>query len=187
MSKTAETIHSEHLSSLGLRLAPIRALRDEQRLELLELRNLPDIRGNMYDCSVISAPNHLNWCAKVAESETDHIHILMQADTIVGQLGFRDISWANSRCDWAFYLSDSLRGRGIGKALEVVALKHVFEDLRLNKLNCEVIDFNQAVVAMHKSFGFEVEGVRKEHVRRESTFHDAILLGMTAKAYFENR
>ena len=39
--------------------------------------------------------------------------------------------------------------------LEFFVIDYVFNELKLSKLNCEVIEHNDAVVRLHEKFGFK--------------------------------
>ena len=62
-------------------------------------------------------------------------------------------------------------------------LNYFFSNLKMNKLNCEVLEFNNKVISLHKKFGFEIEGKRKEHIIRKKIFHDIVLLGLSKKKW----
>lgn len=67
----------------------------------------------------------------------------------------------------------------MGSVLEFNLIDFVFEDLRLEKLNCEVLETNEAVVKMHKKFGFLEEGFRRANVIKENKRIGVHLLGLT--------
>ena len=85
----------------------------------------------------------------------------------------------NQRCYWAFYVADpSARGKGVGSFVEYWILQHVFDELGLNKLCCEVLASNEAVTNMHKSFGFQQEGLYREHIIKGGQALDVVALAM---------
>ena len=53
----------------------------------------------------------------------------------------------------------------------------------MNKINCEVLDFNKNIIKLHKRFGFEIEGVRKEHILRGGKYLNSILMGLNKKTW----
>ena len=57
-------------------------------------------------------------------------------------------------------------------------LAHVFETLRLNKLWCEVLAENTAVIGLHERFGFTREALLREHVMKSGARHDVVGLGL---------
>jgi len=70
-----------------------------------------------------------------------------------------------------------MKGNISGK-VEYTMLKMVFEDLQMNKLSCEVLVENKAVINMHEKFGFRREAYFREHVIKNNVSHDVITLAM---------
>ena len=158
---------------------PLADLTRDQLLQVLSIRNQDPVRMNMYNTHVIGEGEHLAWVERTINDPGTVFYAVMQRDQIVGAVSLSSWSSVNRRADWAFYLDTTIQGKGIGAALEYRFLTHVFHDLDVEKLNCEVLDFNDKVVALHKKFGFSEEGVRREHVLRGKDAHDVVLLGMT--------
>ena len=157
-------------------------LRDVQsgdKDKLHEWRNLPDVRRYMYTDHVIPQAEHDAWFARMLTDDRCKYWIIVCDGEDVGVVNLVNIDCAHSRCYWAFYLvSPNIRGKGVGSWVEFATLRHVFEDLKLEKLCCEVLGFNQAVVEMHKSFGFVQEGVLREHIHKDDGAHDVVCLSM---------
>ena len=67
------------------------------------------------------------------------------------------------------------RRRGLGRALleQAVAWAH---DAGVLKLELHVFPWNEPALKLYEAFGFEREGLRREHYRRESEYVDAILM-----------
>jgi RimJ/RimL family protein N-acetyltransferase len=74
----------------------------------------------------------------------------------------------------------STRGQGIGAFVEYWVIEHVFAELRLNKLWCEVLIGNEAVWRLHEGFGFQREALFRQHVRKDGAPADVVGLGMLA-------
>jgi ribosomal protein S18 acetylase RimI-like enzyme len=55
------------------------------------------------------------------------------------------------------------RGRGVGTALVAAAIER-----GLHKLSLRVFPHNDAAIALYRKPGFEVEGLRRRHIRRAS-------------------
>ena len=50
--------------------------------------------------------------------------------------------------------------------METLALDYAFNELKINRLECEVLEFNSKVISFHKKFGFQEEGRKKQGVRK---------------------
>jgi UDP-4-amino-4,6-dideoxy-N-acetyl-beta-L-altrosamine N-acetyltransferase len=173
------------------------ALRDVESKDkdmLLAWRNLPEVARYMYTDHLILPEEHEKWFRQKMQDPTTRYWIIMCDGQDVGLANLYGIDRRNSRCYWAFYVaSPDVRGKGIGSFVEYSVLHYVFDELGLNKLCCEVLSFNQAVVNMHQSFGFKQEGLFREHVIKGGASHDIVCLAMlrseweSLKAETENR
>jgi UDP-4-amino-4,6-dideoxy-N-acetyl-beta-L-altrosamine N-acetyltransferase len=163
----------------AISLIPILELSPAEQLRILAIRNQPEVRRNMYTSHEISEAEHQAWLQKLARDDSTRFFAVSYNQEIVGGVSLNAISAANARADWAYYLDASLQGKGLGSALEYVFLNRVFGEFGLLKLNCEVLSFNEKVISLHQKFGFQIEGVRRQQLRRGTEAFDVHLLGIT--------
>jgi len=161
---------------MNISLTPL----SEDDLELVRnWRNSPEVSDYMYSDARISAEQQLNWFNGVKQSTTAKYWIIVYDGKKIGLVSVTDINTTLKSCFWAFYLGDtSVRGAGIGGKVEYTILKYVFEELKLNKLRCEVIVFNDNVIKMHEKFGFRREAYYREHCFKNGKFQDVVGLAM---------
>jgi hypothetical protein len=93
---------------------------------------------------------------------------------------------ANRKADWAYYLTERARG-GLGAAVEYAMIEFAFDKLGLRKLNCEVMDDNEAVVKLHRKFLFEDEGLRRSQIEKDGSRVGVRLLGLTLEDWTQGR
>jgi hypothetical protein len=142
-------------------------------------RNHPEVRKYMYTDHEIGPDEHNAWFARILRDSTCKYWIIVCDGEDVGLLYLHDIDTRNSRCYWGFYTaSPSARGKGVGSFAEFSVLRFVFDDLRLQKLCGEVLASNQAVLNMHKKFGFVQEGLLRKHVLKEGIFADVVSISI---------
>ncbi len=83
---------------------------------------------------------------------------------VIGTLGLH-----HTKAEGVVLLGMSLiaaeRGKGHGRAMLQVAIDHA-RAARMHKIELEVWPDNERAIALYESFGFEVEGVRRDHYRR---------------------
>ena len=163
----------------AMELRPLHNLDREGQLSILAIRNQPAVRLNMYTSHLISEDEHARWVDRLAADTSVQFFAVMFRDEIIGGASLYAISAQNQRADWAYYLDETAQGKGFGAALEFRFLDYVFQHTDTLKLNCEVLGFNEAVISLHKKFGFVEEGVRREHIRRAEAVHNAHFLGIT--------
>ncbi|WP_099825716.1 UDP-4-amino-4,6-dideoxy-N-acetyl-beta-L-altrosamine N-acetyltransferase [Oceaniglobus indicus] len=170
-----------------LDLCPLADAPEDQAHALRDIRNEDGVRANMYSHAPIGADEHARWLDGVRGDASRRLFLVRRDTTLIGALAYSAIDPVHRRADWAFYLTAAVRGQGLGRALELRALDHAFGPLALNKLNCEVIAWNTPVIALHRTFGFAAEGIRRAHVLRDGVFHDVHLLGITAEEWHTTR
>lgn len=133
----------------------------------------------MYTEHFISEDEHERWFAGVHSDPTRMYWIILLGIHPVGLVYLHDLDRANRRTQWGFYIgSTSARGKGVGTLVEYAVLDFVFEELKFNKLCGEVLSHNKAVLKLHESFGFRLEGRLRQHVVKDGIFHDVIMIAM---------
>lgn len=147
-------------------------------------RMLPEITRYMYTSPEITAAEQAAWFERIDASSTDLVWIIELVDggVPVGLLSLSDIDLVHRRACWAYYIAESeARGKGLARTLELNIYRYVFETLGLNRLWCEVLSFNDKVVAMHEKFGSKVEGILRQHIFKDGQSHDVVRMAVLAE------
>ena len=133
----------------------------------------------MYTDHIIGVNEHLGWINKLKTDKTQMVFAVLDDDgSPLGLVSLNAIDRLHSKADWAFYLTSTARG-GLGSALEYSFINFVFDVCGLHKLNCEVIEGNDAVVKLHKKFHFQSEGLRRSNILKYGNRIGVHLLGLT--------
>lgn len=153
---------------------------------ILSWRNQDSVRVNMYNHEIIKLDAHLTWFKSIFENEKVKYFIYEQNGKPLGVLSFVDIDHKNKKASWAFYSGDTSI-RGVGSEMEQLALKYAFTELDLNKLCCEVLEFNTAVISFHQKFGFKQEGIKRQEYFRDGKYFDIYQLALLKKDYLKTQ
>jgi UDP-4-amino-4,6-dideoxy-N-acetyl-beta-L-altrosamine N-acetyltransferase len=157
----------------------LRPVKSEDAEMLRAWRNLPQISRTMYTDHYITAEEHSAWFRNAMADSTRRYWIIRCDEKDVGLVNLYAMDSINRRCHWAFYVAESsAKGKGVGSAVELEILRYVFEDMKFNKLCCEVLATNRGVVRMHQSFGFHEEGLFRCHVRKGDDFVDVVCMAI---------
>jgi len=138
-----------------------------QSLKLLKMRNEKDIRANMFTNHIISLEEHKKWLLNTKKDNTKKSFIVFRKKNIIGYLNISNLKKNLYPAYWAFYISKKYRKVGVGLALEFLALNLFFQDMKLKKICCEVINNNKEVINLHKKFGFKETYENKSFFIRE--------------------
>ena len=159
---------------------------DRQKEAVRKIRNQETVRRSMYTEHKIPPKEHLIWIDNLSRDNKQAVFVILIEDKAFGIVSLNAIDKLHSKTDWAFYIDQNMRG-GLGSALEFNFLNFIFDDLHFDKLNCEVIETNSAVVALHKNFGFTEEGLRRENIIKNHQRIGVFFLGLTKSEWIDNR
>jgi len=167
-------------------LREINQCTSEQKVAVRDIRNQDSVRRSMYTDHEIGLDEHLKWVDRLKDDKKQIVFVVLVEEFVSGVVSVNAIDRSHKKSDWAFYLSEKVRG-GLGAALEFSLLDFVFNTLLLEKLNCEVIETNEAVVKMHKKFCFVEEGFRRENIEKEGGRVGVFFLGITKSDWLEGK
>lgn len=153
-------------------------LDDQECLKILNMRNSSDIRRNMYTSHEISLTEHKHWIANLRKNPKQLHFGVYYNDELVGSCSVNNIDRINQTADWGFYLEKKSQGKGIGALMKFTLLDFVFLNLKLEKLNSQVLVSNLSVVKMHEKFGFIKEGELRSQILKEGSRVNVLQLGI---------
>ncbi len=106
------------------------------------------------------------------------IHV-KDADEPIGVISLMNISDANESAELSVIVGDpDDRHRGYGTEAIELLLRYGFEELGLNRVGLSAFDFNEEAISAYEKLGFVIEGRYRQAIKRNSGFHDAILMSI---------
>lgn len=170
-----------------MQFVPILDLPADQQARVRHLRNLPEVRKFMYTDHEISEAEHAKWIESLSGNMRQQVFVILMDGSPAGVVSLSAINREHGTADWAFYLDTTLQGKGLGSQVEFWMLDYAFGAAGLEKLNCEVLEINPAVIKMHQKFGFSIEGIRRENILRNGKRIGVVLLGITKSEWQARR
>lgn len=162
----------------AIHLIPIIDVDVETQLKVLAIRNQISVRSMMYTDHEIGVNEHLAWIASLKKDPSKLVFCIMLDNVPQGVVSLNAINQLHKTADWAFYLSET-SPPGIAPAIEYALIDFAFNRYGLEKLNCEVLDINGAVVKLHNKFGFANEGFKRENIVKGGVRIGVHYLGLT--------
>ena len=105
---------------------------------------------------------------------------------IIGYTQLQRIDWISRYCYLGITIGDKKYHKQ-GFALEAMTLiiQYAFEKLNLRKIVLEVTTYNDRAIKLYENFGFEIEGILKEHVYINNEFHNLLIMSLTKEKFFK--
>jgi RimJ/RimL family protein N-acetyltransferase len=106
------------------------------------------------------------------------IHVKDEEDP-VGVISLMNISDANESAELSVIVGHpDDRRRGYGTEAIELLLRYAFEQLGLHRVGLSAFEFNGEAIAAYEKLGFAIEGRYRQAIKRNSRFHDAILMSI---------
>lgn len=135
-------------------LGRLRPIEDHELEMMLEWRNAPAVRNNMYTTDIIPLEDHLEWWEKTKRDDSLQYYFYEYEGVPYGVVCFKDIDKLKCQATWGFYTSSNAE-RGMGTKMLALALDLAFDDLSMQNVCGEVIEYNLSSIKIHEKLGFE--------------------------------
>jgi RimJ/RimL family protein N-acetyltransferase len=98
---------------------------------------------------------------------------------LIGNCGLHQVDWKNRTGVFGIVIGDKdYWSRGYGTDAVRTLLRFAFEQLGLNRVELEVYDYNPRAVHAYEKAGFRRDGIRRQALYRDGTFHDIYLMSI---------
>jgi UDP-4-amino-4,6-dideoxy-N-acetyl-beta-L-altrosamine N-acetyltransferase len=128
----------------------------DEKLQVLDMRNHSDVKAWMYNQGDIGLVEHLNFIKTLESDKEKQYFFLKQNSQIIGSVNFTKIDFEKKQAEFGFYANPFVTVLGIGRILEEVSIYYSFNYLGLSKLLLEVFEDNSKVINLHKKYGFKI-------------------------------
>lgn len=119
-------------------------------------------------------------------STTIRCSIVNESDDIVGLISLASINQLNQSADLHIMIGEaSNQSKGIGTFAVKEILNHAFNNLNLNRVQLQVLEYNKKAIGLYEKLGFKVEGRRRQTVYKDGRFVDMIMYSILRKEYFD--
>jgi RimJ/RimL family protein N-acetyltransferase len=97
----------------------------------------------------------------------------------IGVVSLMNISEANDSAELSVIVGHPEdRHHGYGAEAIDTILRYGFEEVGLHRVGLSVFEFNEGAISTYEKLGFREEGRLRQALKRDGTFHDAILMSV---------
>ena len=160
------------------------ALRAIQRGDLsfvIAVRN--ECRAMLHDDTEFTLPQAEEWF----DATHPRFYIASLDGAPIGY--FRTSQWdeTNRRAYIGFDLHRDYRGKGLAQDAYAVFLRHMFDEIGMNKVTVEVLEHNHRAQRLYERIGFVFEGRKRQEVWRDGRYLDSMILSILKSEYLSRR
>ncbi|MFH1067239.1 MAG: UDP-4-amino-4,6-dideoxy-N-acetyl-beta-L-altrosamine N-acetyltransferase [bacterium] len=157
----------------------LRPMREDDLEMIRAWRNTKRIRDVSFTDHIISKKEHAAWFEK--NKSVASFNIFMRGQEPLGFVQVTHFTAQHDRAFWGFYLGKKNLPRGTGLIMGYLAMRLVFDELKVHKLCSEIFSSNTTSIRLHQKLGFQQEGVLREHAIKKNRHQDVILMALLEK------
>jgi len=163
----------------------VRAIEEEDLPKMVEWRNSLDAQKTFYEYEPLSIVKQREWFKEYLQGKHGKLWIIEVDNKAIGTIGFHEIDFRNSHAKFGrFYIEPDSRKQGYGREALKLIIEYGFNHLNLNRIWLDTINGNAQAIFLYKKFGFVIEGVLINHIYKDGTYCNLLIMGM-CKADFK--
>ncbi|MEC6747306.1 GNAT family N-acetyltransferase [Marinilactibacillus sp. XAAS-LB27] len=112
------------------------------------------------------------------KSDTIRQFIIYDGDQKIGYTSLFNINPRHRSATFAIMLDPSHHGKGYATRSTELVVKYGFNQLNLNKISLDVVDYNEKAIHIYKKVGFEIEGERKQQYFIKGAYTNGYVMGL---------
>lgn len=151
-------------------------------------RELQDFFGSPF--RYINLETDEEWFERYMKNRTKEVRLAIVTKDENELIGMVSIANIDAVCRKAEYGGIMIgvpfnRGKGIGKLVTMMLLRHVFYDLNLNRFEGVWLITNRPSIEMGKKCGFKEEGVLRQATYKNGQYHDLLQMSILRMEFDE--
>lgn len=150
--------------------------------------NDPEVRQylNMYE--PVSTEREERWFEELQKQENDRVYAIEarigEEWVHIGNIGLHRIRWKDRCAILGIAIGEKQYwGQGYGTDAIRALLRFAFEEMNLQRVELEVLDFNTRARRCYEKVGFRYEGTRRRAVFSGGTYHDSLMMGILREEF----
>lgn len=129
-------------------------MNDNEKLQVLEMRNHPQVREWMYSNQKIPEVGHFNFIEKLKSDSSQKYFSIKKDGLVLGVLYFTNIDFQESSTEFGLYSNPFEKLAGKGTIMQEIAITYAFDCLKLDRILLEVYSDNKIAINLYMKFGF---------------------------------
>lgn len=173
------------MTDIDNRVIRLRPIQVEDLETIMRWRMKPEVTDYLYTDPELSLDIQEKWFTSLEADKTVKYWIIEFEGIRIGLIWLLNIDYINQKTEFGWFSGElSYRGEGIFKRVLVGICEYVFEEMKFNKIYCEVFASNSHVIQnIYLKCGLVVEGILHEEILKRDKWHDVLRMGMLRKGW----
>ncbi|WP_400162054.1 GNAT family N-acetyltransferase [Brevibacillus sp. TJ4] len=130
------------------------------------------------------------WLRKISivnsGERVDYMIVEKSSGMLVGEVVLNEMDTVNRSANIRIGIQGStFRGKGYGTEAMLLMLRVGFVSLNLHRIHLGVYTFNPRAIHVYEKIGFKREGVQRDVLFANGTFHDMVMMSMLENEFYE--
>lgn len=161
----------------------LRAIEESDAPVLMELINDPEIEKNVLGFSFpVSLMQQKKWIAEAVDEKTIRYAIDV-GEKCIGVAIISAIDYKNGTCRLGIKLKRDARGNGYARRSVRLMIQYCFDELNLNCLAADVLEYNIDSKKLWEKMGFSLDGVLRERIYKNGKRHNLFTFSLLCNEY----
>ncbi len=168
----------------------LRLIEEDDLEQVAEWRNKPAINKYFFNIFPISKWGQKDWFAKLLSNERKKLFIIETKEREpTGTIGLDDIDWKNQKAEFGNMLigDQENQRKGYAKDATLTLLKFAFEEMNLNRIYLNVLDFDKRAIRLYEKCGFQKEGNLRQAFFTQGRFCDIVVMSILRQEFTEKK
>lgn len=121
--------------------------------------------------------------------ENDEFYFIMEdkEGNVVGNINTHSCSKRNGTYQYGLGVKRQYWGNGYAKDAINMVLQYYFNELRYQKVNVNIYEFNEQSIKLHERLGFVHEGRIRRNYFTNNKYYDELCYGLTKEEFIGNK
>ncbi len=121
----------------------------------------------------------------IEEPKDDELFCVIEdlVGQIVGSINAHTVNQRHGTFRYGIAIHHDHRGNGYAGEAIMIFMRYFFEELRYQKCNATIYEFNHASIQLHEKLGFVPEGRLRRMNYTQGRYYDELQYGMTAEEF----
>lgn len=150
---------------------------------LLDLFKNPDVMDYWFSEPYMNKEKYTSSFENRQKDESARQFIAYAEEVRIGYTNLHQINLRHRTAVLAIMLDPDNQGKGYAEEVVRSIIDYGFNQLNLNKITLDVVDYNEKAVHIYEKVGFKVEGKKEQQYFIQGKYHTSLAMGLLRENY----